>query len=309
MVSQTVVLRASTCRCWIGSFLGLLLVVAPAFAEPIRVTDDAGNEINLPAPARRIISLAPHTAELLFAAGAGSYLVATAEHSDFPPAARSLPRIGGSSGVDVERIVALKPDLIVGWESGNSRRTLDQLRSLGVPLYLSEPRHLGDIARNLEHLGKLAGTEAIAAEEAARFGAQRRALAARYANRPNVRVFYQVLDPLLITINGSHLVSEILHVCGGENIFTALPVLAPAVSEEAVIKANPDAIVAVGTETTWRSWQARWRARTHMMAIKADALYYIPADLLHRHTPRVLHGAERVCVALDDARTKLARVR
>lgn len=294
------------CGCII---FGVLVVTVAAFADPVRLTDDAGSEINLAEPARRIVSLAPHTTELLFAAGAGAYVIATVDYSDYPPAARSLPRIGGSSGIDLERIVALKPDLIVGWESGNPRRTLDRLRDLGFPLYLTEPRHLGDIARNLEHLGGLAGTEAIARKEAERFSARYHALVARYANRQRLRVFYQVLDPLLITVNGQHLISEVLHVCGGENIFAALPVIAPVVSEESVLKADPDVIVAGGTEEMWRSWHARWRERTHMKAVKAGALYFVPSDLLHRHTPRVLDGAESVCTALDDARRKSARAR
>lgn len=304
MVRQTL-LRAFACRSCTSAIFGLLLFFsAPAFADAIRVVDDTGSEVILAAPARRIVSLAPHTAELLFAAGAGSHVVATVDYSDYPPAARLLPRIGGSSGIDLERLVALKPDLIVAWDSGNPSRTIERLRGLGFAVYLTEPRHLGDIARNLEHLGKLAGTQVIARKEAERFSARYRALVARYADRQSLRVFYQVLDPLLITVNGEHLISEILHVCGGENIFSALPVLAPAVSEESVLQEDPDVIIAGGNENIWRSWQARWRDRTHMQAVKAGALYHIPADLLHRHTPRVLDGAERVCAALDDARRK-----
>lgn len=268
----------------------------------ISVTDDVGQTIVLPRPSERIVSLAPHATELLFAAGAGSHVIATSEYSDFPPAARAIPRIGGSSGFDLERIVALKPDVVIGWTSGNPRRAIERLQSLGLHVYLTEPRHLADIARNLEQLGRLAGTEAVAHEAAQRFANGYRSLAERYAKRPKVRVFYQVLDPVLMTVNGEHLISEVIRMCGGENVFAALPVLAPVVGEEAVLGADPDAIVAGGTEEGWRTWEPRWRAHGHLKAVKRGALYFIPADELHRSTPRVLQGAERLCAALDDAR-------
>jgi iron complex transport system substrate-binding protein len=292
--------------CRRARLFGLLFVIlsATVHAGTIKVTDDVGNTVMLLAPARRIVSLAPHAVELLFAAGAGAQVIATVDYSDYPPAARKIPRIGGSSGLDVERIVALKPDLIVAWASGNPRRTIEQLRSLGFVIYLTEPRHLADIARNLEQLGRLAGTEPVAREEARQFTARYRALTAQYAQRPRLRVFYQVLDPLLITVNREHLISEVLQLCGGENIFAALPLLAPAVSEEAVLAANPEVIIAGGTEEGWRPWQARWRERTELKATNRDALYFIPADRLHRHGPRVLDGVEQLCAALDDARRK-----
>lgn len=281
-----------------------MLSAAVSAHAQIRVTDDVGIDVALPAPARRIVSLAPHVVELLFAAGAGARVVATVDYSDYPPEARAIPRIGGSGGLDLERIVALRPDLIVGWSSGNPRRTIERLRGFGFPIYLTEPRRLEDIARDLEHLGKLAGTEPVAHQTAERFTSRYHALKARYAKRRSLRVFYQVLDPSLITVNGRHLISEILRLCGGENIFAALPVVAPVVSEEAVLEADPDVIVAGGTEESWSEWRPRWRRHAAMTAVKRDALYYIPAEILHRHTPRVLDGAEKVCAALDDARRK-----
>lgn len=273
------------------------------FAD-VSVKDDSGAPVVLTAPARRIVSLAPHTTELLFAAGAGAHVVATADYSDYPPAARRIPRIGGSSGLDIERIIALNPDLVVGWTSGNPRRSIEQLRTLGFPVYLTQPRYLEDIVRHLEHLGRLAGTETAARAEAERFTARYRALAERYAKRRKIRVFYQVLDSSLITVNGQHLISEILHLCGGDNIFAALPVIAPFVSEESVLSADPETIIAGGTEALWDRWQVHWRARRGLKAVKREALYFIPADALHRNSPRVLEGAEQVCMALDDARRR-----
>lgn len=285
-----------------------LLVLLVASARPvvaeIRVVDDTGYPVALPAPAQRIVSLAPHATELLFSIGAGPRVVATVDFSDYPPVARAIPRVGGSGGIDLERIVALQPDLIVGWASGNPRRTIERLRTLGLAVFLTEPSKLEDIVAILVRLGRLVGADESARIEAERFAARYRALASRYARRASVRVFYQVLDSLLITINGRHTISDAMKMCGGENVFAALPALAPAVSEEAVIAANPDAIIAGGTETAWRAWQARWRERTELAAVKRDALYLVSADLLHRHTLRVLDGVEQLCEAIEDARGK-----
>lgn len=276
--------------------------IAPALGAPLRVEDDVGRTVVLARPAQRIVSLAPHATEMLFAVGAGARVVATVAYSDYPPAARAIPRIGGSAGLDLERIVALQPDLVVAWASGSPARAIERLRDLGIPVYLTEPRRLGDVARNLERLGQLVGNEARARARADALRARTRSLAARYADRAPVRVFYQVLDPQLITVNGEHLISEVLRLCGGENVFAGLPALAPVVNIEAVLHADPEAILAGGTPKGWRTWRARWRERTALTAVRRGALYFIPADLLHRHGPRILEGAERVCRALDQAR-------
>lgn len=286
----------------VAALLCLLPALLHADTGSLRVEDDTGRTVVLPRPARRIVSLAPHATEMLFAVGAGARIVGTVAFSDYPSAARAIPRVGGSAGFDLERIVALQPDLIVGWASGNPPRTLARLRALGIAVYLTEPRHLGDVARDLERLGRLLGKEDLARERAKALRARAHQLARRYAGRPPVRVFYQILDPQLITVNGDHLISEVLRLCGGENVFADLPALAPVISEEAVLHADPEAILAGGTREGWRTWRAHWRTRTALTAVRRGALYFIPADLLHRLGPRVLEGAERVCRALDQAR-------
>jgi len=288
----------------LATVAGCLWVTQRSAAAELRVVDDAGREVVLPAPARRIVSLAPHLTEQLFHIGAGARVVGTVEFSDFPPAARAIPRIGGSGGVDLERLLALRPDLVVAWSSGNPKRVIDRLARLRIPVYLDEPRGLADIARSLERLGALSGRDAAGAAAAAEFMERARALAARYRDRLPVRVFYQVLDPRLITVNGDHLISELLSTCGGVNVFAELPVLAPIVSEEAVLARDPDAIVAGGTEGEWERWAKRWRERAQLKAVRRGALYFVAADLVHRHSVRVLEGAERLCAALDDARRR-----
>ena len=282
------------------------LVAVPATAD-IRVTDDAGRAVVLAAPAQRIVSLAPHVTELLYAAGAGAKVVGVVQYSDYPEAAKALPRVGGYTAVDMEAVVALKPDLVIAWKSGNRNQQYDRLEKMGIPVFVNEPRSLDDVARSLETFGRLAATPTEAGMAAAAFRARRDALAARYAQRPPVEVFYQIWNRPLMTINGKHLISDVMALCGGHNVFADLPILAPTVTEEAVLAAAPQAIVASGMGDSRPEWLDSWRRWTALPAVARDNLFFIPPELLQRHTPRILDGATRLCEQLEQARAKAAR--
>ncbi len=279
--------------------LGLaMLASAEAIAGPaVSAHDDDGREIRLQAPAQRIISLAPYLTELLFAAGAGSRIVGTSAHSDFPPAAREIPRVGDASGFSIERLLYLAPDLVVAWRSGNPAGLVNRISDLGVPVFISEPRRIPDIADTIERLGVLAGTAQSARAASAVFRRRLRDLRARYAERRAVSVYYQVWDSPLMTINGSHLISDLIRLCGGVNAFSHLPNLTGVVDREAVFAADPQVIVAPDAEAL-----ARWRRWPQLRAVREDRLFFIPGELLARHSPRVLDGAERLCAVLEVAR-------
>jgi iron complex transport system substrate-binding protein len=268
----------------------------------VSVRDDYGNEVVLQKPAARIVSLSPHLTELLFDVGAGARLVGAIEFSDFPAEARALPRIGSDAGIDLEVVLALKPDLIVAWPNPGSVKAVNRLAELGLPVFRSEPRELEDIARTLERLGTLAGTSAKAAREAASFRARAQTLERRYAGRTPVRVFYQVWDRPLLTVNGQHVISKVIRLCGGENVFAGLPVIAPEIDREAVLKANPDVIVGSGLGGERPGWLDAWKVFPGLRAARTGRLYSIPAELIQRHTPRLLDGAERLCGLLDEVR-------
>ncbi len=284
--------------------LALVLCAAGPLQAEIVIEDDTGRELRLPGPAQRIVSLAPHVTEVLFAAGAGERVVGVVAYSDYPEAARALPQVGGYASIDMEAVAALRPDLVIGWASGNRAAHLDRLAALGIPVYLNEPRRLDDIARSLERFGRLAGTDATAQAAANDFRARRDVLAARHAARPAVRVFYQIWEQPLLTINGEHLISDAMRLCGGENVFDALAPLAPTVGTESVLAADPEVIVASGMGEARPEWLDRWRRWPRLAAVGADNLYFIPPDLMQRHTPRILDGAQRLCDILEQARAK-----
>jgi iron complex transport system substrate-binding protein len=270
----------------------------------IELVDDSGTTIRLPAPARRIVSLAPNITELMFAAGGGSRLIGSVEYSDYPPAAKQLPRVGSYARLDMETIVALKPDLVIAWQSGNPAGQIEQLRRLGLNVFLAEPKRIADVARSLEQFGMLAGAEASGRTAATAFRDRLAGLAASYSARPTVRVFYQIWDQPPITINGQQMISDVLRLCGGENIFASLPTLAPTVSVEAVLAADPEAIVSSGADAARPAWLDAWKRWPRLTAAARDNLYYVDPDLMQRQTPRVLDGAAQVCARLESARNK-----
>ena len=268
----------------------------------VQVSDDTGREVSLAQPAQRIVSLAPHVTELLFAAGAGEAVVGVVSHSDYPPEAARLRRVGDAGNLDVETIIALQPDLVVAWRSGNPSHLTERLIRFGVPVFYSEPRRLEDIATNLERLGRLAGRGEVAAAAAEEFRTGTRRLAERYAHATSVRVFYQIWPKPLITVGGNHLITQIIRLCGGHNVFTDLDVLAAPVDREAVLALDPEVIIASGAANQRPPRLDRWRDWSHLSAVKHEQLYSLPADLIQRNTPRVLEGARRLCGQLERAR-------
>lgn len=282
----------------------LILSLPGLAASDVAVRDDYGKVVKLQAPARRIVSLSPHLTELAYAAGAGTRLVGAIEHSNFPPEARALPRVGSEAGIDLEAVLALRPDLVIAWPNAGSRKAVERLAGFGVPVFRSEPRALEDIATTLERLGALAGTERTASAAAQAFRERASALRATYAQRPKVRVFYQVWDRPLVTVNGDHVISKVIALCGGANVFAHLPGIAPQIDREAVLRADPEAIVASGPDGERPAWLDAWRSLPGLQAAARGNLFTIPPELIQRHTPRLLEGAERLCRQLEEVRTR-----
>ncbi|HTP75127.1 MAG TPA: cobalamin-binding protein [Burkholderiaceae bacterium] len=281
----------------------LALAVAAGASAQVRVLDVDGHAVQLAAPAARVVSLAPHLTELMFAIGAGDRVVGTVEYADYPEAARHVPRVGDSSLLDLERIVALRPDLVLVWRHGNSPQQLQRLAALQLPTYASEARTLADIARTLRDLGTLVGTPEGAERRARQFEAALSELRARYGGRRTLTVFYQIWNQPLITINGEHLISQVLELCGARNVFADQRLLTPTVTEEAVLLADPDVIVAGWSDSYGQAPLQAWRRLRALRATREDHLLQVDPDLLHRQSDRVLLGARALCSELDAVRT------
>ena len=283
---------------------GAALLACSLAQAAITVVDDTGARVTLQKPAQRVISMAPHITELLFAAGGGDRVVGVMNFSDFPEAARRIPLVGSNSQLDMERVIALKPDMLVVWQSGNTARQLEQLRSLGIPIFRSEPQKLEQVADTLLRLGQLLGTGPIAHAAASEFRTRIGALEARYSQRPTVRVFYQIWDKPLYTLNGQQIVSDAIRLCGGQNVFGALRAKAPEVSVEAVMQADPEAIFGGDQRDPADVGLGIWKPYKGMLAVKRGNLFTLGGELLTRAGPRMVLGAADMCEKLELARKR-----
>jgi iron complex transport system substrate-binding protein len=282
---------------WLATVVAGLHVGAASAA--VAVTDFAGRRVQLEHPAERIVALAPHTVENAYSAGAGSKLVGAVSFSDYPPAARAISRVGSHRAWSLEQVVALRPDLVLIWDSGSGVNHLAALERLGIAVYISEPRRLTDIPRALRAIGTLAGTRAVAEAEAKAFERELQRLQARYARRDARTVFYQVWHKPLQTLSGKHFVSDVIRLCGGRNIFADAGPIAPQVSIEAVLQRDPEVIVASGMDAARPEWLDAWRAFPQLRAVREQALIVIHPDLLQRPTTRLLEGARQLCQQLE----------
>ena len=283
--------------------IGVALACVSVQIFAVEVADDRGRSIVLDTPARRVVALAPHLTEVLFHIGSGGRLVGVMDHSDFPAAAQRLPRIGRHSRLNIEAILALKPDLIVGWQSGNPAGDIALLETLGLPVFVSEPRTLADIGTLMRRLGILVGKPELARQRADDFARGVKDLAVRYAGRSRLRVFYQVWDEPLYTLNREHIISELISDCGGVNIFADTAVLSPVVSLEAVIARDPEVIVGGTSADTLPGWVERWQDWPSVTAVRLGQVHVINADHIGRMGPRLLDGMRALCHAIDQARS------
>ncbi|MAT92980.1 MAG: cobalamin-binding protein [Halioglobus sp.] len=288
-------------------YIVLLLLVAPLVSAEIRVRDALGRELVLEQPARRVISLAPHITEVVFAAGAAEQLVGTVSYSDYPPAARDVPRVGTYDTINFESILALQPDLVLAWRSGSSEEAIARLQALGIKVFVQEPRALEDVATALRDVGTLTGNSAAGELRAQRFLRDLQRLRQSYSTLPPVSVYYQIWNEPLLTLNDEHIISDVIRLCGGRNVFGGAIPLVSRISVEAVIRADPDVIVASGMDEARPEWLDQWRQWHSMRAVANNQLYFVPPDILQRHTPRLIQGASRLCAHLDSARRFYAR--
>lgn len=282
----------------------LALGLGASVQAAVTVVDDAGRAVTLARPAQRIIALAPHATEILYAAGGAGRVVGVMNGSDYPVAARALPVVGSNSQIDYERVLALKPDLIVLWHSGTPARQLAQLERLGIAVFHSEPKRLDQVADSMLRLGRLMGTSKAAQRAAADYRASIATLAARYRKRAPITVFYQVWDQPVYTLNDQQIVSDAIRLCGGRNVFGSLPTVSAEVGLEAVLAADPEVIVAEARSMpAYPIWQM-WQSQRAMTAVQRGNMGTIEGDLLSRPGPRTVQGAAQLCQVLDAARAR-----
>ena len=299
----------SPARVLVGRFLLALVIFGglgktqSSIAE-IALLQANGETLSLARPATRIVTLAPNLAELVFAAGAGERLKAVVEHSNFPERVAQIPRVGDAFRIDLERIIEIDPDLVIAWKSGNPQTALQKLQQLGVKVWQIEITRPEEIADTVENISRAAATEIVGKALASQLRSRLAEQQQQNAGKVPVDYFYQIAPRPLYTINGQHIISRSLAICGGRNVFADLPALAPQISREAVISANPQVMIAPKNPgeppalLTWQDWPG-------LQAVKNGSLLYLPADEISQATPRLLDSIDLACKLLDDIRSAL----
>lgn len=271
----------------------------------IKVLDDGQRAVVLEKPARRIISLAPHVTELVFAAGAGASLVGVSEYSDYPEQAKKITSVGNIFALDLERLLALKPDLVIIWGTGNAKHLAKKLRDNKITVFESEPHTFEDIASSIERIASLSGTEAIGSVAAKQFRSRLQKLSDQYHLKDKERplsVFHQMVKSPLMTVNQEHFISKMISLCGGKNVFAGLKDISASITVEALLAANPELIFNSGNDP--QKLRKEWENFPTLEAVKKQNFFSIQGDWLHRAGPRVLDATEQLCKDFADARKK-----
>ena len=281
-----------------AAVLIVCLVAAPG-ASAAESREDPDATLALSRPAERIVTLAPHLAEIAYFSGAATKLVGVSRFSRLPPAAGGLPVVADAGHIDVERVLALKPDLVLGWRSGNSALQIGRLERLGIRVVVTEVRTLDDIPRLAREIGLLAGTPVVAEARARQFERELGGIREHFSRAEPVSVFLEIWHRPLLTISGEHLISDAIRSCGGRNVFAAPDAITVRISRERLLGAQPEAIVTSGHGSDARE---AWRGLEHVPAVRNGRIYAVDAELLHAQGPRVLEGVRALCERLELAR-------
>ena len=272
-------------------------------AAEVVVVDDNGQQIKLAVPAKRIVSLAPNITEVLFHIGAGEKIVGADEYSNYPEEAKDILRVNNHAAANYELILSLEPDLVIAWQSGNGNKIIDPLRKLGIPVFVVETNKMDAIPSLFRRFGKLSGHGDQAEQRAHEFSRRLQELRAAQVGKSVIKVFYQIWDEPLITLNGEHMVSDIINLCGGVNVFSDAIPLVPYVNIETVVAADPEVIITGGSREERPAWFESWQKWSGISAVINQHIYLIPSDLMQRHSARILDGMELMCAHLDSARS------
>jgi len=273
--------------------LALVLLLLPGSAWALSVVDQTGRTLTLSAPPRRIVSLVPSVTEVLYAIGAEDLLVGVTDFCDYPPEAKSKPHVGDMLSPNLETLVTLKPDLVVATRSGNREETFDQLKRLGIPVYLVDPITVDDVLRLVADLGELTGHRDRAA--AVDKDLERRIAAVRetVAGHPQPRVLYVLWPQPLIVPGKGALVTELIGLAGGASVTADQGQGYPRMSLEAAVGRAPEVIIlARHGSRSGPAARQQWERLQSMPAIKSGRLYMADGDLMHRYGPRVVVGLE-----------------
>ena len=274
------------------------LALAQPAPAPGTLRDDWGRELPTAPLPTRIVALAPHLTESLAAAGVLGQVIAIDANSDYPAEVAAIEHVRAYPPPGPERLLALRAQWVMVWAPGISRNWVERVERAGIAVFVSDPRTLADVGRDLERF-KAISPEPRQAEEAARAFRERLArLEERYSGRRPVSVFYQVWARPLVSLGRGDVTADAMRVCGARNIFGASALAAPQVTEEAVLAARPRLIVAADHPDS----AERWRRLGAIVPAGFASFAFLDPSAIQRPGPRILDAVERLCEMVDEVR-------
>lgn len=276
---------------------GLLFLLSATFSLSTSAEDETSGKL-------RIVALAPHIVEMLFDIGAGNEIVGTVEYADHPEAALNIPRVGGYHGIQLEKVLALKPDLVIFWRVGNQTSDLEKLKALGIAVALSEPNKIDDVATELRYFGKLTGHQVQAEQAALAFEYKLLAIRQENKKKQGIKVFYQLWSEPMMTVNKTTWIDQLMTICQGDNVFAENPTPYPKIGIENVIVAQPELIIIPEEKSKTPQPVIDWSLWSDIPAVKNNNFITVNADLLHRFSTRMLLGVADMCKKIDNIRAK-----
>ncbi|WP_304635302.1 cobalamin-binding protein [Pseudoalteromonas sp.] len=254
---------------------------------------------------QRIVALAPHIVENLFAIGAGDRIVGTVDYADYPAQANEIERVGGYYGINMERLLSLKPDLVLAWKTGNKAEDLAYIEKLGIPVAYSNPDQVDNVADELRKLGELTHLKTQADRVATEFEVKLAAIRASQQDKPPVSVFYQLWPEPMMTVGGNTWINQLLTICHADNVFANSETDYPRISIENVLVSKPEVIIIPDEKSKKPQPQIDWRQWPELPAVQHNQFISVNADLLHRFTTRMLDGLSEMCGKIDISRKQI----
>jgi len=276
-------------------FLIVFLTVFYAdFSFARTVTDDIGRSVKITPAPKRIISLAPGITEMLYALGLADNIAGVTTFCDWPAAARTKQKIGGFTNPSIEKIVSLKPDLIIATADGNRQDTVQQLEKLGLPVYIINPADTNGVLRNILQIGKITNRKDAAGKLADRLQKRLNNITAQIRHKKKPRVFFQLGQEPLFTAGSKTLINEAIERAGGINVAGLDTARYPVYSAEGVIASSPEIIVFAPMINDKKSVAVKnyWQKFKDISAVKNNKIYPIDADLINRASPRIFDAIE-----------------
>ena len=276
------------------AFVIIFLLNISAKAEERIFTDEMGRQVKIPYPAKRIVSLAPSITEILFALGLDEQVAAITNFCDYPEAVLKKPRIGGFVNPDIEKIVSLKPDLIIGIRDGNRMDTVDRLNDFGLPVYLIDPKGFDGVMQTIKNIGDVVGREKESRKMVKEMVKKTENIITLTQSLSRPKVFFQLGDAPMVTVGKGTLANDLIRLAGGRSISENEPTSYPVYSIETVLLKAPEIIIMTSMDSKKNTPQLikKWESWKSIPAVRMSMIYVIDSNLVDRPTPRIVEGLE-----------------